>query len=377
MRVDPALRQRAEQARAWMMDAAFPLWAEQGCHDGVGFCEALDLQGRPIMAATSRVRVQARQTYSFALAFALGWQSDRATDLVSYGLDTLTIHCQRSDGLFGTLLDHCGGLKDDSPLLYDTAFALLAFAEVLRAGFNEAAPILEATDAAIEAQLRRPPPGEGYGETLPHPADRNQNPHMHLYEASLAMAEVARDSGMARAQDLEALMERRFLSLGDGGLRERFTGDWGPHPDDHFEAGHQYEWVWLLHKRSRLNAQPVSSAAKGLYQKAMALTEPRGALFLEHTLEGTIRAPYQRCWGLTEALKAHLAQLETGNETTLERAIMVFDRLWDLHISPAVEGGWIDRYDQDNEPLSKDIPASTGYHIFLALRELIRVADLS
>ena len=370
------LAARAKTATSWMHDAAFPFWAERCKHSGIGFVEVLDLAGEPVLAETSRVRVQARQTYCFALAASLGWDRQRARELVEYGVQTLHDHCQRPDGVYGTLLDHKGGLKDDTALLYDTAFALLGLSTAERVFEGSARPELSAVVHAIEAHLARPVAQQGYSETLPPPQDRNQNPHMHLYEASLSQYEATTDKiALARARTIEALMAQRFIDTDIGGLRERFAGDWGAHPDDHFEVGHQYEWVWLIANRARLDGQPVSLAAETLYQKALELTGPDSEIYLEHELTGELRNGAQRCWGLTEALKAHLVRIEQGDEAAVKRAIETYDRLWDLHVAPAVEGGWIDQYDQAGNQVSKDMPASTGYHIFLAYAELGRVAD--
>lgn len=369
------LRARAKIATAWMHDAAFPFWAERCQHTGVGFVEVLDLAGEPVLAETSRVRVQARQTYCFALAASLGWDRTLANELVAYGIQTLREHCQRPDGVYGTLLNHKGGLRDDTALLYDTAFALLGLSTAERVFEGSAKSELGSVVQAIETHLARPAPQQGYSETLPSPQDRNQNPHMHLYEASLAQFEATGDvAALSRAKMIEALMAQRFVDPSIGGLRERFAGDWGPHPDDHFEVGHQYEWVWLIANRARLDGQAVSPAAETLYQKALELTGPDSEIFLEHELTGELRNGAQRCWGLTEALKAHLVRIEQGEEAAMKRAIETYDRLWDLHVAPAVEGGWIDQYDQAGNQVSEDIPASTGYHIFLAYAELGRVA---
>ena len=358
-----------------MLDAAFPFWAERAAHPETGFHEALDLQGEPVDAPSSRVRVQARQTYCFALAQILGWDKKRSSDLVAYGVQTLRDHCRRDDGLYGQHMSHQGGLSDDTALLYDTAFALLGFSFAARIGAPDAARSMIDVSNNIEAHLARPLDQEGYVESLPYPQDRNQNPHMHLFEASLAQYEVSGDADiMARAAGLEGLMRRRFYSADIGGLRERFAGDWSAHTDDHFETGHQYEWVWLLQHRARLTGQSAPQVTRLLYGKAMSLTGGGGEVYLEHHQDGSVRSGLQRCWGLTEALKAHLVQFETGDEAAGPRAIAAFDRLWSLHIAPAIEGGWIDRYDAQGQAISTDMPASTGYHVFLAFAELERVA---
>jgi len=372
-------RRRAEQARAWMHDACFPLWSERGVADTGGFWEALDIQGQALENPVSRVRVQARQVYVFALAALMGWQPERSLELVRMGLRTLHRACRREDGLYGTLVDlGSQSLCDDQASLYDSAFALFAHAWAVRAGaghktFAEGA----ALNGAIDQVLRRPNDSGAYFEQLPATARVEQNPHMHLLEASLAWYEATRDArALARARSLRRLMETRFVDPQLSGLRETFSEDWGPHKSDRFEAGHQYEWVWLLHEQARVCDEGLAPVAPMLYRKARELTLPNGRCYLSHSLEGEVREPVHRCWGLTEALKAELALVRAGNPDNIAGANAVFDRLWEDHIESAVSGGWLDRLDASGKSISTDMPASTGYHLHLAFSELIDVARI-
>ncbi len=64
-----------EAARAWMFEAALPLWAERGVDrvDG-GFYEELDPEGRPTACDFKRVRVMCRQIYVFSHGAVLGFR---------------------------------------------------------------------------------------------------------------------------------------------------------------------------------------------------------------------------------------------------------------------------------------------------------------
>ncbi|MGH6951968.1 MAG: HAD-IIIA family hydrolase, partial [Vitreimonas sp.] len=68
------LKHCAAAARAWLFEAALPLWAERG-FDRVADCfhERIALDGQPAAALPRRIRVQARQTAVFARAGRLGW----------------------------------------------------------------------------------------------------------------------------------------------------------------------------------------------------------------------------------------------------------------------------------------------------------------
>ena len=60
----------SKQLDAWMRDEAWPLWWKAGLHENGAFYEALDFDGRPVHSDTARVRVQARQVFCMALAWA-------------------------------------------------------------------------------------------------------------------------------------------------------------------------------------------------------------------------------------------------------------------------------------------------------------------
>ena len=125
-----ALKRRANEARLWLTDAFFPLWAERGLNQDGLFCEVLDLDHASTERDFARVRVQARQTYVFAEALRLGWRPDIATDRVELGLGILTGLARRPDGLIGRTLKADGsGFLDDTPDLYDIAFTLFALGE--------------------------------------------------------------------------------------------------------------------------------------------------------------------------------------------------------------------------------------------------------
>lgn len=378
--IHEALARRARLARDWMFAQSLPLWAQAGPDPRGGFRERLALDGGPMTDETTRVRVQARQTYCFALARTLGWQPQRSEALVARGVDTLLNTARRADGLFGRRISYDGSRADDLVDLYDTAFVLLALSWAARTGHAMAGPAADALGEAIDEQLCHAGELAGFRETVPEPGHRLQNPHMHLYEASLAHFEArGATRSLARAREIERLLVARFIEPETGGLREVFSGAWGPAEDDRFEAGHQYEWVWLLHARARLDGCALPDVAQRLLHSGLSLTGEAGQVFLAHDLDGRVRDPTQRTWGLTEALKAHLVAHEAGGGQgeAGPRALACFDRLWRLHVAPAPMGGWIDAYDGEDQPLSTDMTAATGYHLYLAIVELMRVGAIT
>lgn len=375
-----ALQRRAREARGWLFESCFPLWADHGLTPAGLFPEALtlDLDEKP--AETTRVRVQARQTYVFAEAWRLGWKREVAAKLAAAGVATLTGPALAPAGLAGRALFADGsGLSDPAPDLYDTAFTLFALAEAAR-GPGPADAALDAAGGILAAldQHARDRVHGGYAETLPAPEIRLQNPHMHLLEACLSLHAAQPGGGhLARAAEIVALFETRLTAGESGLLGERFAADWSmlSGNDARFvEPGHQFEWVWLLHAWARTAGQPVPEAAQRLYTFALSTLDIEGRAILEAARGGAPVNAARRTWSQTEALKAHLAMFEhRRDERFAAAACRSFDVLMDEFLTE--DGGWVDHFDSDGSVLAPHVPASTGYHVVLAFAELMRVMD--
>lgn len=377
---ESALRRRAREARTWLFDSCFPLWAEHGLTAAGYFPESLTLDHDTLTRETTRVRVQARQTYVFTEAWRLGWKRDTAARLAQSGVQVLTGRALGPAGLPGRTVATDGtGLVDATPDLYDIAFVLFALAEAAR-GPGPAEDALAAAGrilAALDQQARDTAHG-GYAEALPAPLVRLQNPHMHLLEACLALYRADPVSAhLARASEIMHLFDTRFTA-GEGGLLgETFKADWSA-PDGEaasiVEPGHQFEWVWLLHTWSRLVQKDLPEAAGRLYSFAASTLDDAGRVCHAVTRSGAPHDPSRRTWSQTEALKAHLAMYEQrGEDRFAMAACRSFDVLMDEFLTE--DGGWRDHFDASGNLLSADMPASTGYHVVLAFAELIRIMD--
>jgi len=334
-----ALKRRAREARHWLTDACFPLWSERGVGANGLFRESLGLDHQAADSETTRVRVQARQTYVFCEALRLGWEPDDALDHIGAGLATMTGPALRPDGLTGRRIDTSNSaLKDDTADLYDAAFVLFALAEADRAtgGDAGARSAARALVTAIDTHLSAP--DGGWLESLPHDGKRHQNPHMHLLEACLALHAADPEGGhLDRAAGIVALFEQ-FFTAGPGGvLGEHFGPGWTAptgRDADIVEPGHQFEWVWLLHAYARSSRTPVSPAAERLYTFAASTLDDAGRAVQEVTREGAVADASRRTWPQTEALKAHLAMFEaTGEEAFAAAACRSFDVLMDEYLT--------------------------------------------
>ena len=376
-----ALKRRAREARDWMVESCFPLWGQEGAGGHGLFREFLDLTHRPVDTDTTRVRVQARQTYVFCMAYDLGWERDRAERLIQMGVNALKGPCLRSDGLAGRVLATDGsGLSDARADLYDTAFVLYALANASRRGNDAALPAAQAILKSVDVMLADAASG-GYAEMLPKGSQRLQNPHMHLLEACHALHAADPDGAhLKRANQIVQLFTEKMLDGETQTLGEYFKPDWSAETGDAHEIvepGHQFEWVWLLHRHAELTGNDLHSALPGLYDFAVRTLDADGRAFTGARRDGTVCDHSRRTWMQTEALKAHLAMMELDFDNRAghdARAVQCFDILMDEYLTP--EGGWIDKFDEDGQVATETMPASTGYHVVLAFDELIRVTGI-
>lgn len=354
--------------RAWLFEAAWPLWAQAGRDPVTGrFYEQLALDGSPDPAAPLRLRVQARQIYAFSQAALMGWDGP-ARDIVADGLRFLTAHGWRSEGGWLHVFAPDGAALDGRADTYDHAFVLFALAAAARALGPEAAfPWVERTLAFMDARLADPIHG-GFLEGDPPASPRRQNPHMHLLEAFLALYHVTGDAAyLERAGAIVSLFRTRFFNAEKGFLSEHFAEDWAPLPGEagrRVEPGHLYEWVWLLAEYAAARGEPVAVEARPLFDFAEAHGRNAQGFAVDAIRDdGAPLAPTRRLWPQTEALRAAIALRRTEGAAMDERIRAILGGVFDGYLSPAPPGAWIDQYGPGGAPLSTHVPASILYHL--------------
>ena len=372
------LRALAQKLDRWMREEALPLWWAAGRHPNGSFYEALDFSGRPVAATGARVRVQARQVYSFALGRELGWHESGLAEGLARSLDRFQETCVGPEGLPGMQVDiESGRMGDPRPNLYETAFWLLALAQcrpVLGPGSVDAriGRLLENIDRHLACEN-----GAGYRELLPHGTLRLQNPHMHLYESLLSLyAHTHRPEVADRAERLLAFARQTFFDSGVGVVAEEVDPA-RPAPAGWYEPGHSLEWVWLLGYRARLFGVPLDTFALRLYDHYGESGFPEGATPMRLTADHAAIDPSCRLWSQTEALKAHLCIAELGPENrapaALERAAACAAAIHDRWLATDRRGLFFDRFDAAGELMSEDVPGSMPYHLVVTISELSRV----
>jgi mannose/cellobiose epimerase-like protein (N-acyl-D-glucosamine 2-epimerase family) len=371
---DPKIQLRTlrDQLAAWLINDAYPLWAAQGVDAHGGFFETLGFDGRGL-ADPRRARVHPRQVYAFAQASRFGWRGD-ANRLVRRGIDYFMAHYQRTDGLFRTLADAAGKPLDERALLYDQAFALLGFAAAATA-LNEQskfeARALELRGAILSCLGADD--GAFYSD-LELRDRRESNPHMHLLEACLAWAEISSDpSWLAWVRRLVELAVTHFIRDDCGAIGESFTDDWKPAPGNAgriIEPGHQFEWAWLLLRSEHIYYAPLRQTALQLLNFGEQFGVHRGVAVNQLRDDTTVADADARFWPQTERLKASLLAASLTQKTRY---------WWNAHaaalsllpyMKTAVPGLWFDLQRPSGDFTGAAVPASTFYHLVVAIEVL-------
>jgi mannose/cellobiose epimerase-like protein (N-acyl-D-glucosamine 2-epimerase family) len=178
-----------------MVDHTLPLWSKEGWDQTTGgFVDRLDQEGRADRLAPRRVFVQACQIYCCAKAAQMGWYPD-GREIALKGLDYLLTKAKGPDGGpgFVHILAPDGTVLDPLRDTFDHAFVLLALATVYTLNRDERVRSeIDALISFLDTELRSPHGGfmEGCRAAMP----RRQIPHMHLFEATIAVFDATNDA---------------------------------------------------------------------------------------------------------------------------------------------------------------------------------------
>ncbi|MBB4658771.1 AGE family epimerase/isomerase [Parvularcula dongshanensis] len=366
--------------KSWMIETCLPMWSRRARDHRGGFYEALTPDGAPLMDRNKRFRVQPRQAYAFAHAEHLGWteQGRSASDhAFAFALEAGTDdHSLAGDGTFtgfAHVLSPEGAVVDAKRDTYDHAFVLLACAwRGIAFGDAQSREVAERTIGFLDTIGQ---PDGSYLEGKPDALPRRQNPHMHLFEAFMALHRAGLDGALDRAKAIHRLFTERFW---DGEvLREFFAEDLTPDPErgDVIEPGHMVEWVWLLDAYEELTGEDQSALMHALYEAAERTGMGHdGWLIDEAKADGTPLRTTRRSWVAIEHAKASLVLARRG-ETAMEgKAARLIDGMLGSYFDAPFPGGWNEQYDADGRVVSEDMPTSILYHVVSLAAEADRTA---
>ncbi|MBB1250767.1 AGE family epimerase/isomerase [Rhizobium sp. G21] len=270
-----------------------------------------------------------------------------------------------------------GKITDPVRDLYDHACVLLAQAWLAEAtgksAYDEAiAETLAVMDVTFKA------PGGGWAEDHLGTLPRRQNPHMHCFEAMIALWDTGCDPRhAARAGELFDLFKTRFFDEEMGALREFFGPLWRLSSElgsDRFEPGHMAEWVWLIRRYDELAGGDHCDLAARLLATALRLGQDAQSGFLidEVGPDGRPRKRTRRLWAQAERVKAHL-MLGLANPESEHRGLAdkAATDLLDVYMTGGPNGFWRDCFDLDGKMVATSAPGSSLYHVWSAVAELV------
>ena len=362
------LAQAAEWYDRWARTAAMPLWWTQGAdRERGGFHEALSVEGVPSPGAR-RARVQSRQVYAYATAGAMHWDGPWR-EAAWHGMTFFLERFRREDGLFRTLVGLDGAVLDNTAMLYDQAFALLATATLHKMDPRNGRLPEVALGVLSGLDAMRYPAG-GFRENIAYPFQANA--HMHILEGALAWAEHGLEPRWdALADEIVEMALRVFIDREGGFLREFFNADWTVASGDDgrlLEPGHQFEWAWLLERWGRLRGRDDAlAAARGLYAAGRRGIDPeRGVVINELWDDFSVREATARLWPQTERLKAEVLFGSEADQLSAAEGLR-------LYLATPMLGVWRDKLRADGTFIDEPAPATSFYHILCACTELFRL----
>ena len=360
----------------WLCDAAYPLWSTKGVDPKGGFHERLGQDAKPF-AERRRSRVTPRQAYCFAMGPSLGWRGD-AAGLVEHGIQFWNEKFRRPDGLYRTLINADGSIADDRVVTYDQAFGLLAFnlgATLDNCRAERERQACELLQLTLKHTKRAT---GGFENGVPASLPLESNPHMHLFEAMLAGCEVSSEPNLWQplADEIAGFALAHFFDA-EGALHEFFSDDWQFAPGTPgriVEPGHQYEWAWLLLRWAGDRHPQARAAALKMIQWAETHGVRDGVAMQQLLDDGSPHDASARLWPQTERLKAGaLAARLTGEARYLEMALSAADTLR-RYLATPIPGLWYDRLSPQGEMVDEPAPASTFYHLVVAVAEISALA---
>ncbi|MEO0607618.1 MAG: AGE family epimerase/isomerase [Pseudomonadota bacterium] len=364
-----------DQARDWLW-TTFEVWSEKAWDPDLGgFVEQLSMEGEPDRAANRRVRVQARQVFSFAKAIEMGWPgADKARALVDKGIDYIDTKLRHPEGGWVHTIEPNGTPIDEKRDLYDHAFMILAGATAYQITGNETAlKIADDAIAFIDSELKDHAHG-GWFEAKPAVLPRRANPHMHLLEAMMAYHEATGcQKALERAAEVVRLFETKFFNPANDVMAEFFANDWSletPEDQVNWEPGHHYEWATLLFQYEQITGHDSASWRRRLIKRAdeSGINPETGFAYNAVRADGHVVDSNSRLWHQLERFRTVTYERSFRYESFLTSMIA---NVFTTYLNAGPRGGWVDEVECSKLAQSFGIPASMLYHAFSAFENIL------
>lgn len=159
----------------------------------------------------------------------------------------------------------------------------------------------------------------------------------------------------------------------DGKVLEFFDPEWVPlaGKDQAIEPGHLAEWIYLSDKFAQTVGTPTDLPLAQMWRYMLGHRLPSG--FLPGVAGGKTRC----LWPQIKFLNASMTMQRAGQDLALETQPAIFATLlWASYMTTPVKGGWYDFFDDPTGVLTSiNMPASTFYHIDLAIKACLSLSD--
>ncbi len=341
-----------------------------------GYVEALSFSGKPQYNLDKRFRIHPRNIFSHSAGTVWGYSD--TLSVAKAGALFMMEKCWMPRGGFVSLTTRDGSHKDKHIRTYEHAFVLLGFGwlyyatkdDIYKKWLYKVWGLFETIFAHSDGGFVTSIPDDG--------SPRQQNPHMHIFEALLNLYELFGDKHwIIAAEKIYGLFRKHMCTYEENIIREFFKDNWMPDEQkgELVDPGHHYEWIWLLCKYERLTGKTVD-VISNLYTFALLGTSPvTGLGYDECYFDGRIYRDTHRLWVQTEKLKAHLALRERATDLSrkekhLDLAEETLKKIFSYYFITD-KGVWYDQVDEHYNNISKNAPASTLYHVLIALHEYI------
>lgn len=335
------------------------------------FYERLDHNLKPKLTGTRRLLSQCRQLYLYT---EVDTQKKKLLPLLARPYESLIKYFYQGEGRWIFSID-----DETKPLetyydFYAHAFLILALTSYGKAAHNQdAIKIAKDTFFFIKTHMNHQN-GNGYTEAL-NPdlskknAIRRQNPHMHFFEACLFAFESTNDMDyLTEAHNLFSLFKNYFFDRETNTLREFFNDDLMPHNEkgNQVEAGHHFEWVWLLDfyaKLAPMMKDEIDTYKNLLYDFACrhGYDPQYDGIFDACDPEGNPLIKTKRIWVLSEAIRAHRVMRDHD-----KRAVPLLEQTKTLLNTRylCTNGAWVESWTRDFKTKAvDDLPATSVYHL--------------
>ena len=349
-----------------------PLWFES-FYDRQNNCfyERLDENLNPLLVGSKRLLSQCRQLYLYTEADA---KTQKIIPHLKNPYEFLVSHYYAGNGAWIFSIDDNHQPEQTYFDFYGHAFLILALTSYGAKAQNQEALILAKDTFNFIKNKMKHPSGKGYAEALNPDFSikntlRRQNPHMHFFEACLFAFESTKDPDyLNEAHNLFDLFKHYFYHAPTKTLREFFNDDLTPHNEKGFqvEAGHHFEWVWLLDFYSKCAPEKQNEIMPykiALYDFACeyGYDEQYDGIFDANDPNGTPLITTKRIWVLSEAIRAHRVMRDSD-----ARAVPLLNRTKTLLNTRYLRsnGAWVESWERDFKSKAVDyLPATSVYHL--------------